>query len=80
MRLLAIGLNPVLQKTLIFDQLRLGKVNRARECHLTAGGKGIHFARAAHALAAGSATVAHFLGGQNGAWVDDTLKREGIPQ
>jgi len=45
-RILALGLNPAYQKTILFDTLRLGAVNRSAESHAVASGKGINFARA----------------------------------
>lgn len=80
LRLLAVGLNSVLQRTLTFDAMRLGKVNRARSMHETCGGKGVHFARAANTLVPGAATVAHFLGGGTGHFVQAQLETMGISQ
>ena len=79
-RVLAVGMNAVLQKTLLLPHLRVGHVNRARQMLLTAGGKGIHCARAANLHTPGSTTVAHFLGGANGDFVDRQLRAQQIPQ
>ena len=64
--LLAVGLNPALQKTLVFDHWERGQVNRAREVLLSVGGKGQQFSRAASHLMPGRVTLAQFLGGKNG--------------
>lgn len=78
--ILAVGLNPVQQKSLIFPHFAPGEVNRARAMVLTPGGKGIHTALAANRLEPGAATVAHFLGGDSGLWVDDQLHAREVPQ
>ncbi len=80
LRILAAGLNPVLQKTLVFEQFTPGKVNRAVSICLSAGGKGSHFARAADLLAPGCCRAAHFLGGSSGEFVYAQLEAQGIPQ
>ncbi len=79
-RLLAVGLNPALQKTLTFSTFTVGEVNRAEAMHLVPGGKGYHFSRAANTVAPGSCTVAHFLGGETGRFVSAFHERLGIPQ
>lgn len=79
-QLVAIGLNPALQKALVFAELKVGEVNRARELHQVPGGKGYHFARAANTLQPGSCRVAHFLGGDSGHFVKRFHERLGIPQ
>lgn len=42
---LVVCLNPTLQRTLLFDGVRLGEVNRAREWREDASGKGVNVAR-----------------------------------
>jgi len=79
-RILAIGLNPVLQKSLVFERFQPGSVNRAAERYLTAGGKGIHYAMAANRIVPGCATVAHFLGGEAGRDVAARLAAAGTPE
>ncbi len=78
--LVVIGLNPALQKALIFDHLQVGEVNRARHMNRVPGGKGYHCARAAATIAPASCTVAHFLGGETGRFVSDFHDRLGIRQ
>ena len=43
--ILAICLNPVLQRTLVFDGVQRGRVNRTREYRVDASGKGVNVAR-----------------------------------
>ncbi|WP_028974314.1 1-phosphofructokinase family hexose kinase [Spirochaeta cellobiosiphila] len=43
--ILTVGLNPAIQKILIFDKWCLGKVNRSDECHYVSAGKSINVSR-----------------------------------
>lgn len=79
-QLLAVGLNPALQKTLVFDRWERGQVNRAREILWSVGGKGQQFARAASHLIPGMVTVAQFLGGENGQRLGRMIERAGVNQ
>lgn len=79
-RLLAVGLNPALQKTLVYDRWERGQVNRAREILVSVGGKGQQFSRAASRLIPGMITLAQFLGGENGARLDRMLTDSGVKQ
>ena len=74
----AVGLNPALQKTLFFDALKFGAVNRAASVAVRGSGKGINFARASRGW--GSACeVFQFLGGHNGRLVAASLAHDQIP-
>lgn len=53
---LTVCLNPTLQRTLLFDDFRIGAVNRALTCHEDASGKGINVTRVLVQL---GATVVH---------------------
>jgi len=64
-RILSVSLNPAWQKTLLFDDLEVGAVNRATWLGETGGGKGINFARAGVRLGA-ELCVAQFVGGHTG--------------
>jgi len=71
-------LNPAFQKTLRFESLRLGAVNRAKEVIETASGKGVNVARVLtqlgrHALGIG------FVGGETGEFIKAQLRQQGIP-
>lgn len=78
-RILALGLNPAYQKTILFDTLRLGAVNRSAESHAVASGKGINFARAVRTWGHAECVVLQPLGGVIGELVAAGLSAEGIP-
>ena len=67
--ILCVCLNPVLQKTLVYERLVKGEVNRAREHRVDASGKGVNVARvlvetgrrAVHLTQAGGPTREWFL-------------------
>ena len=81
LRLLALGPNPALQKVLSFESpLQLGGVNRAKGSSSYVGGKGQGVALALHRWAPGSSGVAHFLGGDTGVYVEDSLRQSGVAQ
>ncbi len=79
-QLLAVGLNPALQKTLVCDRWERGQVNRAREMLLSVGGKGQQFSRAASHLIPGMVTLAQFLGGENGERLGRMIEHAGVNQ
>jgi len=66
------------QRTLVFDSLTVGGVNRARKVHVTATGKAVNAARAITTLG-GAATLISFLGGDAGRFVARGLDAEGVP-
>jgi 1-phosphofructokinase family hexose kinase len=67
--ILSVCLNPVIQKTIVFNELLKGEVNRAKEHRVDASGKGINVARvltqrgerAVHLTQAGGASREWFL-------------------
>ncbi len=63
-RILTLTLNPALDLCIGLDQLVPGVVNRTRETHLTAAGKGVNVARVLVDLGH-DVTVSGFLGGDN---------------
>lgn len=77
-KILAVGLNPAWQKTLLFDLFHPYQVNRAKAAQTTASGKGINFARAASIWKVADATVLQFLGGDTGKRIQQNLDKEGI--
>ncbi len=79
-QLLAVGLNPALQKTLVFNHWERGQVSRAREMRWSVGGKGQQFSRAASQLIPGMVTLAQFLGGENGERLGRMIARAGVNQ
>ncbi len=76
--ILCVGGTPAVQRTLIFDRLDIGGVNRARKVHITASGKVVNAARSVTTLR-GQALLVTFLGGDSGRFVSRTLDSEGVP-
>ena len=79
MKFLAVGLNPQVQKTLIFEQLQPGCINRAESQLATVGGKSIHFAIAGNTIEPASTTVAYFRGGETGEYIQQIIDDYQIP-
>ena len=75
--ILVCGHNNAWQLTYRFDAVTRGAVNRVREVHRSAAGKGVNVARVLGALQA-PATLLAYLGGANGARVRQALAGEGI--
>ena len=75
--ILVCGHNCAWQLTYRFDAVTRGAVNRVREVHRSAAGKGVNVARVLAALGV-PATLLAYLGGPNGARVRQALDREGI--
>lgn len=76
-RILSVNLNPAWQKTLLFDDLTIGAVNRATWLGETGGGKGTNVARAGVRLGA-ELCVAQFVGGHTGKLLLEEQERLGI--
>ena len=75
--ILAVALNPSLDRTLVINQLEPGNIHRPDTVVQVAGGKGFNVARAAHRL--GSDVVAiGILGGATGDVVRRSLSAEGV--
>ncbi|MDD5708047.1 MAG: PfkB family carbohydrate kinase, partial [Kiritimatiellae bacterium] len=77
--ILSLGLTPALQRTLRFDDLRLGGVNRARGVVESAAGKAVNVGLAL-AVLGDAALVTGFNGGHTGCQVDSDLRRRGVTQ
>ena len=77
-KILVLEGNPALQKTLVFQHLRHGEVNRAASLRLYTGGKGTNFCRAGGLFGHAEYALCHFTGGENGRRADSLLAREGI--
>lgn len=71
------GLTPCIQRTLEFDALRPGGVNRAKKVTASVGGKQINVARMLKSLGAYARTIG-FCGGANGRKLLDLLEAEGL--
>ena len=75
--ILVVGLSPAWQRTLVFDEIVLGRVNRARRVSETASGKGINVARVASILGA-EVRLLTVAGGARGRLLQLDLKRQGL--
>jgi tagatose 6-phosphate kinase len=75
---LCVGGTPAMQRTLRFESLKPGGVNRAYEVQVTASGKVVNVARVITALG-GQAVLTTFLGGYPGRFVVRELDEVGVP-
>lgn len=75
--ILTLGLNNALQKVLLFDNLKIAEVNRAKLLLETASGKGINVARTLTTLGV-APMVTGFVGGNTGKLILTHLKKENI--
>lgn len=76
--ILTAGLTPAWQQILVFDHLRFGEVNRAREAHWVPSGKVFNAGIAAHRLGGPSLTLAT-VGGPPLAEIDREFAALGVP-
>jgi 1-phosphofructokinase family hexose kinase len=76
--ILCVGGTPAVQRTLRFETLEPGAVNRAYGVRVTASGKVVNAARAVTVLG-GQALLATFLGGDPGRFVARELDAQGVP-
>jgi tagatose 6-phosphate kinase len=77
--ILSAGLTPAWQQILVFDQVRWGEVNRAREAAWCGSGKVLNAGMAAHSLGGPSLTLAP-LGGSPRAEIDREFADLGVPR
>lgn len=73
-----IGANPAWQKTLFFQNLIPGKVNRAQKEENYPSGKGVNFCRALRCSGLGESILLQFAGGINGKRHCDGLDADGF--
>jgi len=78
--MLVLGLNPALQKSMWVPELTKGKVHRASKVLLSVGGKGQGCARAAADCAQHAVTVAQFMGGDAGEFLQQQMATWGVEQ
>ena len=76
-KVLCLGLTPALQRTMLFNRLETGEVNRARQVVESAAGKALNTARALATLGT-PAQTAGFNGGQTGCAISAFLKTYGV--
>ncbi|OAI54389.1 hypothetical protein AYO47_02980 [Planctomyces sp. SCGC AG-212-M04] len=74
--ILAAGLTPAWQYVLVFDRLRMGEVNRARESRWFASGKAVNVALAVRSLGA-EGTLISLIGGASGAALAEDFESTG---
>lgn len=74
---LIINLNIAVDKTVRIDKIKCGSIYRYPQALTLAGGKGLNVARAARTLGI-NPEVWGFIGGYNGLWLKDNLKKEGF--
>jgi 1-phosphofructokinase family hexose kinase len=72
-----VGFAPAVQRTLVFDRLRRGEVNRARAVFVTVGGKAVNTALALVRLGR-PAVVAGINGGASGRRIRSWLRAAGV--
>ena len=75
--ILVVGLSSVWQRTLFFDGVRIGEVNRARRVVETASGKGVNVARVLTTLGV-KARVLTVAGGRRGEFFARALKQDKV--
>jgi tagatose 6-phosphate kinase len=76
-KILTITLNPAIDKVYAVDDFTIGGVFRPRDMTATAGGKGLNVARVARLLGE-SVKAGGFIGGANGSFITDQVKKSGI--
>lgn len=77
--ILTVTANPTIDKVYFVDELKIGEVHRPFKTTSTAGGKGINVARVA-ALLGENAMALGFIGGRNGEFVSDEVRKLGIEE
>lgn len=75
--ILTVGTSLALSRVMVFDRVDAGGVNRARQVRISAAGKSINAARAAHAIGA-EVVACGAAGGHTGRQLRDELDRAGI--
>jgi tagatose 6-phosphate kinase len=75
--ILTVGTTPALQRTMVFEQLRVDAVNRALDVREYASGKSINVARVIHTLGA-PCVATGLLGGDSGNFCRLDMDRAGI--
>jgi 1-phosphofructokinase family hexose kinase len=76
-RIVCVALTPAVQRTLTFDHLRTGEVNRAGRVRLSPAGKGVNVALVLKTLGS-EALLTGFVGGAGGAFIERELAALGV--
>lgn len=75
--ILTVTLNPALDKIIILDCLKLGKLNRVKETNNLAGGKGINVSEVLTELNIGNKALG-IIGGNNGKKINSILEKKKV--
>ncbi|RAK06915.1 fructose-1-phosphate kinase [Halanaerobium saccharolyticum] len=75
--ILTVTLNPALDKIIILDNLKLGKLNRVKETTILAGGKGINVSEVLTELKIDNKALG-IVGGNNGRVITSMLEKKGV--
>lgn len=75
--ILTVTLNPAVDKIIILDKLKLGKLNRVKDAEALAGGKGINVSEVLSALNIDNTALA-IVGGDNGNSINNYLQKRGV--
>ena len=75
--ILTVTLNPALDKIIILDNLKVGKLNRVKETTVLAGGKGINVSEVLTELKVENKAVG-IVGGNNGRTITSMLENRGV--
>ncbi|ADQ13518.1 1-phosphofructokinase [Halanaerobium hydrogeniformans] len=75
--ILTVTLNPAVDKIIILDKLKLGKLNRVKDAKALAGGKGINVSEVLSALGVDNTALA-IVGGDNGNLINNYLEKRGV--
>ena len=75
--ILTVTLNPAVDKIIILDKLKLGKLNRVKDAEALAGGKGINVSEVLSALNVDNTALA-IVGGDNGNSINNYLQKRGV--
>jgi len=77
-KITVLGPNPAMQKTLFFERFNYGNISRAKAMEIFPAGKGINFCRAGRCHGQSDYELIEFTGGENGAYVERELAKEGM--
>ena len=77
-KILVICLNPVIQKVIVFNQFELNEVNRAKESHWCASGKGVNTCRVLNHLGCNQYILFTQNNGQHSHWFTEMCKQDQI--
>lgn len=77
MMILTVTLNAAIDKRYVMEGVRIGEVNRVKECVYVPGGKGLNVSKPL-AISGADVVATGFVGGHAGKYIEDALKPFGI--